>query len=63
MALYLRYIPAVEKGMREAMAEGVLAGFPATNIKITLVDGSYHEVDSSEIAIKNAANLAFKKGS
>ena len=57
-----QYIPAVEKGMREAMAEGVLAGFPATNIKITLVDGSYHDVDSSEMAFKIAANLAFKKG-
>ncbi len=56
-----QYIPAVEKGMRESMAEGVLAGFPATNIHITLIDGSYHEVDSSEMAFKIAANLAFKK--
>jgi len=56
-----QYIPAVEKGMRESMAEGVLAGFPATNIHITLVDGSYHEVDSSEMAFKIAANLAFKR--
>ncbi len=56
-----QYIPAVEKGMRESMAEGVLAGFPATSIHITLVDGSYHDVDSSEMAFKIAANLAFKK--
>ncbi|MEG1538272.1 MAG: elongation factor G, partial [Clostridiales bacterium] len=56
-----QYIPAVEKGMRESMAEGILAGFPATHIKITLVDGSYHDVDSSEMAFKLAANLAFKK--
>ena len=56
-----QYIPAVEKGMRESMAEGVLAGFPASNIHITLIDGSYHEVDSSEMAFKIAANLAFKK--
>ena len=56
-----QYIPAVEKGMREAIAEGILAGFPVTNVKITLVDGSYHDVDSSEMAFKIAANLAFKK--
>ena len=56
-----QYIPAVEKGMREAVAEGILAGFPVTNVKITLVDGSYHDVDSSEMAFKIAANLAFKK--
>lgn len=55
-----QYIPAVEKGMRESMAEGILAGFPVTNIKITLTDGSYHDVDSSEMAFKIAANLAFK---
>jgi len=56
-----QYIPAVEKGMRESLAEGILAGFPVSNIKVTLVDGSYHEVDSSEMAFKIAANLAFKK--
>lgn len=56
-----QYIPAVEKGMRESLTEGILAGFPVSNIKITLVDGSYHEVDSSEMAFKIAANLAFKK--
>jgi len=57
-----QYIPAVEKGMRESLAEGILAGFPVSNIKITLIDGSYHDVDSSEMAFKIAANLAFKKG-
>lgn len=56
-----QYIPAVEKGMRESLAEGILAGFPVSNVKITLVFGSYHDVDSSEMAFKIAANLAFKK--
>ncbi|MCL2495992.1 MAG: elongation factor G [Clostridiales bacterium] len=56
-----QYIPAVEKGMRESLAEGILAGFPVTNVKVTLVDGSYHDVDSSEMAFKIAANLAFKR--
>jgi elongation factor G len=55
------YIPAVEKGMREAMREGILAGYPVSNIKITLIDGSYHDVDSSEMAFKLAASMAFKK--
>ncbi len=57
-----QYIPAVEKGMRESLVEGILAGFPVSNIKVTLVDGSYHDVDSSEMAFKIAANMAFKKG-
>jgi len=57
-----QYIPAVEKGMREALQSGILAGFPVTNVKITLTDGSYHPVDSSEMAFKIAASLAFKKG-
>jgi len=56
------YHPAVEKGVREAMAEGVLAGYPMTNIKVTLYDGSYHEVDSSEMSFKIAASMCFKKG-
>lgn len=56
------YIPAVEKGIRESMEKGVLAGYPVTNIKATLYDGSYHDVDSSEMAFKLAANQAFKKG-
>ncbi|MGI6487058.1 MAG: elongation factor G [Syntrophomonadaceae bacterium] len=56
------YFPAVEKGIREAMVEGVLAGCPVTNFKVTLYDGSYHPVDSSEMAFKMAAILAFRKG-
>lgn len=56
------YVPAVEKGIRESMEAGVLAGFPVTNLKAVLYDGSYHDVDSSEMAFKLAANLAFKKG-
>ncbi|MEW6625034.1 MAG: elongation factor G [Bacillota bacterium] len=55
------YIPAVEKGVKEAMEQGVLAKYPVTNVKVTLVDGSYHPVDSSEIAFKIAGSLAFKK--
>lgn len=56
------YIPAVEKGIREAMTEGVLAGYPVTGVRAVLCDGSYHPVDSSEMAFKIAASLAFKKG-
>ncbi|MDD2211599.1 MAG: elongation factor G [Clostridia bacterium] len=56
------YHPAVEKGVREAMTEGVLAGYPITNIKVTLFDGSYHDVDSSEMSFKIAASMCFKKG-
>ncbi|MDB5081473.1 MAG: translation elongation factor [Chloroflexi bacterium] len=56
------YIPAVEKGIREILHEGPLAGFPVTNIKVNLFDGSYHPVDSSEMAFKIAAQQAFKKG-
>jgi len=54
------YVPAVEKGVREAMESGVLAGYEMNDVKITLYDGSYHEVDSSEIAFKIAASMAFK---
>lgn len=57
-----QYIPAVEKGIRESLESGVLAGFPVTNIKAILYDGSYHDVDSSEMAFKIAASVAFKKG-
>ena len=57
-----QYVPAVEKGLKDSMLKGVLAGFPVTNIKATLYDGSYHDVDSSEMAFKMAASLAFKKG-
>lgn len=57
-----QYIPAVEKGVREAMVEGILAGYPVTNVKVVLYDGSYHNVDSSEMAFKLAGSQAFKKG-
>lgn len=57
-----QYVPAVEKGIREALPEGVLAGYPVTNVKATLYDGSYHSVDSSEMAFKLAAIIAFRKG-
>jgi len=57
-----QYIPAVEKGMVECLAKGVIAGYPVVNIKVSLVDGSYHDVDSSEMAFKIATSLAFKKG-
>ena len=56
------YFPAVEKGLREACMHGVLAGYPVVNLKATLVDGSYHPVDSSEMAFKTAAQLAYKEG-
>lgn len=57
-----QYIPAVEKGLRECIQKGVLAGYPVVNLKAVLVDGSYHPVDSSEMAFKVAASLAYKKG-
>lgn len=56
-----QYIPAVEKGVLEAMQQGILAGYPVTDVKVTLYDGSYHEVDSSEMAFKIAASMGFKK--
>ncbi len=56
------FIPAVEKGILEAAESGVLAGYPVTDLQVTLVDGSYHEVDSSEMAFKMAAIFAFKEG-
>lgn len=56
------YFPAVEKGLRESAQKGVLAGYPMVGIKATLLDGSYHPVDSSEMAFKLAANIAFKTG-
>lgn len=56
-----QYIPAVERGLREAMAEGVLAGYPVVDMRATLVDGSYHTVDSSEMAFKVAASQALKR--
>ncbi|WP_108652422.1 elongation factor G [Dongshaea marina] len=56
------YIPAVSKGIAEQMTGGVLAGYPVLNVKATLFDGSYHDVDSSEMAFKIAGSMAFKKG-
>jgi elongation factor G len=56
------YIPAVEKGVREASESGVLAGYPVTDLKVQLIDGSYHEVDSNEMAFRMASILAFKEG-
>ncbi len=56
------YIPAVDKGIQEAMQGGVLAGYPVEDVKVTLYDGSYHDVDSSEMAFKLAASMGFKEG-
>ena len=56
------YIPAVEKGLKDAMLTGILAGYPVIGVKATLFDGSYHPVDSSEMAFKMAASIAYKKG-
>jgi len=57
-----QYVPAVEKGIRDCLDKGVLAGFPVVNLKAVLYDGSYHPVDSNEMAFKIAASVAFKKG-
>jgi len=56
------FIPSVDKGIREAMKRGVLAGYPVTDVRVILFDGSYHEVDSSDISFQIAAIQAFKKG-
>ncbi len=56
------FIPAVDKGVQEAMQNGVLAGYPVEDVKVTLYDGSYHDVDSSEMAFKLAGSMAFKEG-
>lgn len=61
-AIPKEYIPAIDAGIREAMSTGVLAGYPVVDIKATLVDGSYHDVDSSEMAFKIAGSIALKKG-
>lgn len=61
-AIPRQYIPAVEKGIVEAMTQGILAGYPVIDFKVSLYDGSYHDVDSSEMAFKIAASMAFKKG-
>ncbi|MGE4070948.1 MAG: elongation factor G [Lysobacterales bacterium] len=56
------YIPAVDKGIQEAVAAGVMAGFPIVDVKVRIVDGSYHEVDSNEMAFKIAGSMGFKEG-
>ncbi len=56
------YIPAVDKGVREAMTNGVIAGYPMVDVKVSLYDGSYHEVDSSEMAFKIAGSMGFRSG-
>ena len=56
------YIPAVDKGVREALETGVIAGYPVVDVKVTAFDGSYHDVDSSEMAFKIAASMGFKEG-
>ncbi len=56
------YIPAVDKGVQEAMGNGVIAGYPVVDVKVTLYDGSYHDVDSSEMAFKIAGSMCFKEG-
>lgn len=61
-AIPREFIPAVEKGIREAAESGVLAGYPVTDVKVTLYDGSFHEVDSNEMAFKTAASMAFREG-
>jgi elongation factor G len=60
-AIPREFIPAVEKGIREAMESGVLAGYPMVDVQVSLLDGSYHEVDSSEMAFKIAGSMAFKE--
>ncbi|HDD56202.1 MAG TPA: elongation factor G [Chloroflexi bacterium] len=61
-AIPREYIPAVEKGILSAAESGVLAGYPVTDVKVTLVDGSFHEVDSSDLAFKMAGSMAFRQG-
>ena len=56
------YIPAVDKGVQEQMQNGVIAGYPVVDVKVTLFDGSFHEVDSSEMAFKIAGSMGFKQG-
>jgi elongation factor G len=56
------YVPAIDKGVKEQMQNGVIAGYPVVDVKVTVFDGSYHEVDSSEMAFKIAGSQAFKEG-
>ena len=60
-AIPKEYIPAVDKGVKEAIDNGVLAGYPLLGVKVTLYDGSFHDVDSSEMAFKIAGGMAFKR--
>jgi elongation factor G len=61
-AIPREYIPAIERGVREAAESGVLAGYPVTDVKVKVYDGSFHEVDSSELAFKVAGSMAFRQG-
>ena len=61
-AIPREYIPAVEKGVRASAEGGVLAGYPVTDVKVRLYDGSFHEVDSNEMAFRTAASMAFRNG-
>ena len=61
-AIPREYIPAVDKGIKEALGNGVIAGFPIVDVKVALTDGSYHDVDSNEMAFKIAGSMAFKEG-
>jgi elongation factor G len=61
-AIPKEYIPAVDKGIREQMENGILAGYPVVDVRVSLFDGSFHDVDSSEIAFKIAGSMAFKEG-
>jgi elongation factor G len=56
------FIPAVDKGIREAMQSGIIAGYPVVDVKVTLYDGTYHDVDSSETAFKIAGSMGFREG-
>ena len=61
MAASPGYIPSVDAGCKEAMTTGILAGHPMVDLKVTLLDGAYHDVDSSELAFKIAGSMAFKE--